>query len=156
MVRTWTVLARSTCRTASEGDLYKPAAQQGQGADLKWLGDDYTKYTGVVYKSKARSTDHQALIDMLNALNNGGDLENHLDVDGILGYFAVWTLLANFDSYQGSMLPELLSVRREWSLYHHRLAPEYVLRRLRRGQPRADDPGSRLTSRPWGHCPTGP
>lgn len=86
------------------GDLYKPANQMGSGADLKWYGDSMDQYTGVVYKTKDKNTDHRPLLDMLNVLNNGGDLEQHLDVDGILKYFAASTVMANFDSYQGSML----------------------------------------------------
>ena len=86
------------------GDLYKPANQLGSGADLKWYGDSMEHYTGVVYKTKDKKTDHRPLLDMLNALNNGGDLEQHLDVNGILKYFAASTVMANFDSYQGSML----------------------------------------------------
>lgn len=88
-----------------EGDLYKPESMgNGQGADLKWYGDNITSYPGIIYKNTDKPTDHQPLLQMLNALNNGGDLEKHLDVDGILKYFAASTVLANFDSYQGNMM----------------------------------------------------
>ncbi len=85
---------------SSSGDLYKPANQYGQGADLKWYGEDYASYPGIVYKGKGR-TDHQALLDMLDTLNNGGDLEQVLDIDAVLKYVAACTAMVSLDSYQG-------------------------------------------------------
>jgi len=86
------------------GDLYKPEFMVGQGADLKWYGNSFENYPGIVYKTKAKNTDHSALIAMLDTLNNGGDLEAVLDVDEVLRYWAVSAMLSNFDSYPGSML----------------------------------------------------
>lgn len=87
------------------GALYKPDGEKsGQGADLKWYGDTYASYPGIVYKSGEVSGDHADLIAMLDALNNGGDLEKHLAVDEILRYFAASTVMSNFDSYQGTIL----------------------------------------------------
>ena len=40
---------------------------------------------------------------MLDAINNGGDIEKYIDVDEMLRYFAVNTALVNLDSYQGNM-----------------------------------------------------
>ncbi len=40
---------------------------------------------------------------MLDAINNGGDIEQYIDVDEMLRYFAVNTAIVNLDSYQGNM-----------------------------------------------------
>ncbi len=82
------------------GDLYKP---DGQGSDLKWYGDDFSAYSGMVYKSKDKTTSHQALLHMLDVLNHGGEYEDVLDVSEVLKYLAVSTVLSNFDSYQGQL-----------------------------------------------------
>ncbi|MDF2629287.1 MAG: putative inner spore coat protein [Symbiobacteriaceae bacterium] len=89
----------------ASGALYKPDGEKaGAGADLKWRDDNYASYPGIVYKSGEVSGDHADLIAMLDVLNNGGDLEHHLDVDEVLRYFAASTVMSNFDSYQGAFL----------------------------------------------------
>jgi spore coat protein H len=86
------------------GDLYKPESFAGAGADLRWHGDSYADYPGIVYKGDNKKATHTALMKMLDALNNGGDLEQHLNVDEVLRYWAVSAMLAHFDSYPGFML----------------------------------------------------
>lgn len=95
-------LIRNFGEQNSSGDLYKP---DGVGSDLKWLGNDYSLYTGMNLKTNKESTDNSALIKFLDIINNGDstDLENYLNVDEALRYFAVNTALANMDSYQGNM-----------------------------------------------------
>lgn len=95
-------LIRNFGEQNSSGDLYKP---DGVGSDLKWLGNDYSLYTGMNLKTNKGSTDNSALIKFLDTINNGDstDLENYLNVDEALRYFAVNTALANMDSYQGNM-----------------------------------------------------
>ncbi|MDM5206599.1 CotH kinase family protein [Cytobacillus kochii] len=80
------------------GSLYKP---DGTNSDLKWVSDDIDDYSGLNLKSEEQ--DEQALIDMLDSINNGGDLEETLDVDQVLRYFAVNTAVVSMDSYQGQM-----------------------------------------------------
>ncbi len=86
----------------SIGDLYKP---DGTGSDLKWIDDNYSSYTGMNLKTNEDTTDNSKLIAFLNAINNtdGEDLENYLNIDEALRYFAVNTALLNLDSYQGNM-----------------------------------------------------
>lgn len=86
----------------STGDLYKP---DGTGSDLKWIDDNYSSYTGMNLKTNEDTTDNSKLIAFLNAINNtnGEDLENYLNIDEALRYFAVNTALSNLDSYQGNM-----------------------------------------------------
>ncbi|WP_255298564.1 CotH kinase family protein [Brevibacillus dissolubilis] len=93
-----TFLARNFAE--GTGDLYKP---DGVGSDLKWISDDIDDYTGIGLKTNLESTDQSALINMLDAINNGGDISKVLDVDEMLRYFALNTALVNLDHYQGNL-----------------------------------------------------
>nr|WP_232732471.1 CotH kinase family protein [Bacillus sp. mrc49] len=79
------------------GDLYYP---DGTGSDLKWISEDIDDYTGLNLKTNDHS-DQSAMIHMLDAINNGGNIEEVLDVDEMLRYFAANTALVNLDHYQG-------------------------------------------------------
>ncbi|MGE7604285.1 CotH kinase family protein [Peribacillus sp. NPDC097675] len=83
----------------STGDLYYP---DGTGSDLKWISNDIDDYTGINLKTNENS-DQSAMIKMLDVINNGGDLEEVLDVDEMLRYFAANTALVNLDHYQGML-----------------------------------------------------
>ena len=84
---------------AGSGTLYYP---DGTGSDLKWISDDIDDYTGLNLKTNENST-QSSTIKMLDAINNGGNLEDVLDVDEMLRYFAANTALVNLDHYQGSL-----------------------------------------------------
>ena len=84
----------------TDGDLYKP---DGTGSDLKWLGSDFSAYSGVEPESNEESSDHSAFISFVDTLNNQRSLEGVADADEILRYLAVSTALSNLDSYQGSL-----------------------------------------------------
>ncbi len=79
------------------GDLYKST-----GNTLKYNGSDPADYTGLEVKSTYKNADWDRLIAMLDALNNGGDIEEYLDIDAALKYIAVNAALVNFDSYLGN------------------------------------------------------
>lgn len=81
------------------GDLYYP---DGTGSDLKWISDDIDDYTGINLKTNDNS-DQSAMIKMLNVINHGGNLEEVLNVDEMLRYFAANTTLVNLDHYQGML-----------------------------------------------------
>ena len=83
----------------SYGSLYK-GVMTGQGSDLTWLGDDPDLYTGLEVKSE--KSDGDALIAMLNELNNGSDYEKYIDVENALQYIALNVLTNNTDSYLGA------------------------------------------------------
>ncbi|MGE7684985.1 CotH kinase family protein [Peribacillus simplex] len=87
----------STNFTDGTGDLYYP---DGTGSDLKWISDDIDDYTGINLKTNDHS-DQSAMIKMIDAINNGGNVEEVLDVDEMLRYFAANTALVNLDHYQG-------------------------------------------------------
>lgn len=85
---------------SNNGFLFKPV---GTGSDLKYISDDMTDYTGIGLKTNKNNMDQSKFVEMLDAINNGGDIEKYLDVDEMLRYFAVNTALVNLDSYQGNM-----------------------------------------------------
>ncbi|WP_411502783.1 CotH kinase family protein [Brevibacillus centrosporus] len=84
----------------ARGDLYKP---DGTGSDLKWISDDISDYSGMNLKTNKDTKDQSELIEMLDAINHGGDIEKYLDVDEMLRYFAVNTAVVNLDHYQGNL-----------------------------------------------------
>ncbi|MFO1442532.1 CotH kinase family protein [Bacillus sp. Bva_UNVM-123] len=84
----------------SIGDLYKP---DGVGSDLQWISDQIKDYPGLNLKTNNGTSDQTAMIEMLAAINKGENIEQHIDVDEMLRYFAANTALVNLDSYQGQM-----------------------------------------------------
>ncbi|WP_127496964.1 CotH kinase family protein [Paenibacillus glycanilyticus] len=79
------------------GALYKGV--MSTGSDLLWIDDKLDSYPGLAQKSKSSNND--ILIDMLNELNNGTDLEKYINVDDALGYIALNAATNNMDSYIG-------------------------------------------------------
>jgi spore coat protein CotH len=76
------------------------------GADLVYVDDNIesyaTVYEGAVTKTTSES-DFESIIDMIESLESGEDISEHLDVETVLKYFAVNTYLVNLDSYSGGM-----------------------------------------------------
>lgn len=85
---------------SNDGFLFKP---DGTGSDLKYISDDIADYTGIGLKTNEGNVDQSKFIDMIEAINNGGNIEKYIDVDEMLRYFAMNTALVNLDSYQGTM-----------------------------------------------------
>lgn len=83
------------------GDLYKPEAQDGSGADLVYDRDDISSYTGLNLKTNEDTSDGKEIIALMKALEDGEGLEEVLDVEKALKYIAANVALANFDSYLG-------------------------------------------------------
>lgn len=81
----------------SYGALYKGVMDTG--SDLLWIDDDLDSYPGLVQKSK--SSDGDALVGMIDELNNGSDYESVLDVQEALEYIALQVVTNNSDSYIG-------------------------------------------------------
>ena len=84
---------------SSAGALYKP---EGQGSDLVYIDDNIESYSGIELVTDSKNGDDTELVAMIKALNEGSDLDSYLDIDEILRYFAVNTVLVNMDSYQGN------------------------------------------------------
>ncbi|WP_313470991.1 CotH kinase family protein [Lysinibacillus sp.] len=85
---------------SNDGFLFKP---DGIGSDLKYISDNIADYTGIGLKTNEDNIDQSKFVEMLDAINNNGDIEKYIDVDEMLRYFAVNTALVNLDSYQGNM-----------------------------------------------------
>ncbi|AOY76505.1 CotH kinase family protein [Clostridium formicaceticum] len=82
------------------GSLYKA----DQGSNLKYVeGSDYDTLELKSGSDKSK-TDLKNFIKILNDMPEGekGEIENVLDVDSALRYFAVNTVLGNYDSYHGN------------------------------------------------------
>jgi spore coat protein CotH len=76
------------------------------GSDLVWTGDDISKYSEIFDNSVLKTTkekDYVKIIDMLEHLDTLDNIEEYLDVDEVLKYFAVNTFLVNLDSYASSL-----------------------------------------------------
>ena len=99
------------------GALYKPEnmdmdggrGAQGQnraGVNLVYSDDEIDSYGGIFEGTVFSSTtvqDQSRVVEALKNLNAGANLEDYIDVDEVLRYFAVNTVLVNLDHYTGSM-----------------------------------------------------
>jgi len=79
------------------GVLYKSV-----GNKLTYTGKVSTDTKGLEVKTGGDKADTTALMKLMKSLETGQGLEQILDVDQALRYFAVSTALVNFDSYQGN------------------------------------------------------
>lgn len=77
-----------------------------EGADFIYIDDDVDSYSIVrdsaVFK-RTTDDDFKRVINMYKNLNDGTNLEEVLDVEEVLKYFAVNTFVINLDSYSGAM-----------------------------------------------------
>ena len=91
----------------NHGALYKPDYRRlsDENADvaLRYIGDDPGMYPGIIQKQKTPSddADHQRLIESLQVLATGDDLEEVVMIDEVLRYFVVQSFVVNLDSYLG-------------------------------------------------------
>lgn len=84
----------------------KMGNKDSQGADLKYIDDYIDSYSilrdSAVFKDTT-DKDFKNIIDLMKSLKTGKNIENYLNVDEVLKYFAVNTFLVNLDSYSGGM-----------------------------------------------------
>lgn len=73
---------------------------------LKYIDDDIDSYPNIFDNAKtdASDSDMNRLIKSLKKLSGGEDLEDTVDVEEVIKYFAVHDFVLNFDSYTGSMI----------------------------------------------------
>lgn len=73
---------------------------------LQHTDDDPNSYTNTFESAKTSvsSADQTRLIQSLEKLSNGKDLESVVDIDEVLRYFVVHNFVVNGDSYTGSMV----------------------------------------------------
>ncbi|MBU1019794.1 MAG: CotH kinase family protein, partial [Firmicutes bacterium] len=83
----------------SLGSLYKP--ELGTGADLDYVSDTYN-YASLIDDYQV-DPDNTAIIDLMEALSLGEDIDDYLNVDSFLQYLAMSTFTVHLDSYQSGM-----------------------------------------------------
>ncbi len=99
----------------SQGDMQGPGtgdagAGGGMGSSddvlLKYIDDDIDSYPNIFNNAKTgvSDIDKSRLIKSLKKLSDGEDLEDTVDVEEVIKYFAVHDFVLNFDSYTGSMI----------------------------------------------------
>jgi len=90
------------------GNLYKPEQTDGQdrGASLTYTDDNIESYIDIFnnVQTKSSDEDYKRLIDIIKKLNNLEDLDNILDTDTIIRYFAAHNFLLSYDSYTGKSI----------------------------------------------------
>ena len=86
------------------------------GTDLVYTDDEIDSYSGLfdnAVGSDATDEDKMRVIEAIKALNSGENLEQYLDVDEILKYLAVHTVVVNLDSYSSNMCQNYYIYERE-------------------------------------------
>lgn len=89
------------------GDFRKSFGEMGSSdVKLQYIDDDPESYSNIFDNAKTDITDadKQRLIQSLEILNLGENIESVVDVDEVLRYFVVHNFVCNGDSYTGSMI----------------------------------------------------
>lgn len=81
----------------------------GMGSDdvlLKYIDDDADSYSNIFDNAKTAisNKDKTRLIEALEKLSRGEELNGTVDVEAAIRYFVVHNFVLNFDSYTGSMI----------------------------------------------------
>ncbi len=89
------------------GILYKPDYKslndKNSDVALKYIDDNPQSYDNIFRKAKFNISinDKQRLIDSLQVLSTGDNLETAVNIDSVIDYFVVQTFVVNMDSYLG-------------------------------------------------------
>lgn len=77
----------------------------GGGSDLVYTDDDSESYSDIFDNASFTITkqDEARVIEALKKLNAGEELEQYIDVDACLRYFAAQTFIVNLDSYYSNL-----------------------------------------------------
>lgn len=75
------------------------------GGDLIYNGDSIENYNAIFDNSvfKSSDSDKARVVEAIEKLSEGKDLETYFDIDEILRYLAVHTTVVNLDSYSSNM-----------------------------------------------------
>ena len=93
--------------STTAGHLYNVKKERGEaestgGGSLVYAGSEISGYSSIsdnAVFSKTDESDMQRVITALKNLNDGANLEEYWDVDGILRYLAAHTVIVNLNSY---------------------------------------------------------
>lgn len=79
---------------------------ESNGADLVYTDDEISSYSDIFDNAETKSTqeDHQRVIQALQQLSTGENLESCVDEEAVLRYFVAHNFVINYDSYTGNML----------------------------------------------------
>ena len=85
------------------------------GGSLEYTDDDPDSYPAIFDNvlGKVTSSDKQNLIEALQALSTGQNIEAYFDVDEVLRYFAAHTFLVSMDSYYSNMAQNYTLLERD-------------------------------------------
>ena len=92
--------------------------ESSKGADLAYSDDELTSYSDIFDNSETDSSeaDQARVVAALKSLSNGENLEEVLDTDEIIRYFAAHNFVLNYDSYTGTMLHNYYLLERDGKL----------------------------------------
>ena len=77
-----------------------------KGADLKYTDDEIDSYSDIFDNDEtdADESSNKRVIAALKALSQGENIEEYIDTDEVIRYFAAHNFVLNYDSYTGNML----------------------------------------------------
>ena len=92
-------------RNGLEGNLYKPEKLSGRdnGTSLTYRDDKTSSYSDIFSNSKNDITmeDEHRLVKSIRSLNTHDRVDDVVEVDSVIRYFAVHNFLLSYDSYTG-------------------------------------------------------
>lgn len=73
---------------------------------LKYIDDELDSYSNIFDNAKTdiSDSDKKRLIESLQKLSSGENLDTTVDIEAVIRYFVVHNFVLNFDSYTGSMI----------------------------------------------------
>lgn len=92
---------------ADHGQLYKPSfkrlEEENKDVALQYIDDNPESYDNIFRKAKFHPTEREKrrLIESLRILSTGENLEEAINVDGMLRFFPVQVFVLNIDGYLG-------------------------------------------------------
>lgn len=83
----------------------KMGGMNGNGADLNYTDSNTESYSSIWdgEVTETNDDDHKRVVEALENISNGTDIEKYLDTDNILKYMAAHTFAVNLDSLSGNM-----------------------------------------------------
>lgn len=83
----------------------KMGGMNGNGADLNYTDSNIESYSSIWdgEVTETNDDDHKRVVEALENISKGTDIEKYLDIDNILKYIAAHTFAVNLDSLSGNM-----------------------------------------------------
>ena len=98
---------RGQSATGDKGNMGGMGMSMGSSdVKLQYTDDEYDSYSNIFNNAKTDITDADKtrLIESLEALSDGENIDDIVDIDAVLRYFVVHNFVVNGDSYTGSMV----------------------------------------------------